>query len=95
MFDKDKKALKDMLLYCDRDVDQTAKVFAEFAPYTEPTGHRGGRMTDCPHCGSGNTKKEKDRISAKGGKQVQFQCRECGKYSQVASGKWYNNKSIL
>ena len=95
VFDKDKKALREMVKYCERDVYQTAKVFAEFAPYTEPTGHRGISMQDCPHCGSMNTKLSKNRITAKGTKTVSFQCQECGKYAQVAAGKWYNNKSIL
>ncbi len=96
VFDKNKSAMREMIKYCKRDVDQTMKVFAKFVPYTDPVGHVGNSMTDCPHCGSRNTKWEKDRITQKGGKHTQFRCHEkgCGKYSTVASSKWYSNKKI-
>jgi hypothetical protein len=103
VFDKSRKAMKEMLVYCKRDVDQTAKVFQEFVPYTNPNSklHHGKSMVDCPHCGSSNTKWEKDRTTQKGGKHTQFRCQEfgqngfkCGKYATVASSKWHTNKAI-
>ena len=97
VFQKSKKAMKDMLTYCDRDVDVTMEVYKAFIPYTTAVGHLGGSMQDCPHCGSSNTKWEKDRITQKGGKHTQFRCQEfktCGKYATVASSKWYTNKKI-
>jgi len=96
VFKKDKKAMKIMLEYCDRDVDQTMKVYEAFIPYVNTVGHRGSSMQDCAHCGSSNTKWEKDRISTAGTKKTQFRCQEpgCLKYGTVASSKWYNNKTI-
>jgi hypothetical protein len=96
VFKKSAKALREMLIYCDRDVDVTMAVYEAFIPYVGTVGHNGNCMTDCPHCGSSNTKWEKDRVTQKGGKHTQFRCRQqgCGKYSTVASSKWYNNKQI-
>ncbi len=96
VFDKDKAALKRMIIYCQRDVDQTAKVFQRFVPYTDAIGHCGNNMQDCAHCGSSNTKWEKDRTSTAGTKKTQFRCQETGclKYGTVASSKWYNNTKI-
>lgn len=97
VFDKNKKAMKELLAYCRRDVDQTAKVFQEFVPYTDPAPlHRGSSMQDCAHCGSSNTRWEKDRTSTAGIKKTQFRCQEpgCLKYGTCASSKWYSNKKI-
>ncbi len=96
VFKKDPAALKEMLVYCDRDVSQTMKVYEAFLPYVGTVGHAGNNMTDCPHCGGSNTKWEKDRITQKGGKHTQFRCHEtgCGKYATVASSKWYNKTPI-
>jgi hypothetical protein len=96
VFDKDAGAMKRMLTYCRRDVDQTAKVFERFVPYTDSIGHRGNNMQDCAHCGSSNTKWEKDRISTAGVKKTQFRCQEpgCMKYGTCAASKWYSNKKI-
>lgn len=94
VFKKSASAMKEMLEYCDRDVDQTTQVFDLFAPYTHTVGHRGGSMCDCPYCGSSNTQWAKDRITSAGTKRVQFQCQDCGKYTTVAASKWRNNKTI-
>jgi hypothetical protein len=101
VFDKDKQAMLDMIEYCERDVDQTMKVYEAFLPYTLTVGHAGNNMTDCPHCGGSNTKWEKDRTTQKGGQHTQFRCHTlkkngkiCGKYATVASSKWYNETPI-
>ena len=94
VFKKDPKALKEMLVYCDRDVDQTMQVFQLFAPYTHSVGHLGTSMTSCAHCGSDNTQWEKDRISTAGTMKTQFRCHDCYKYGTVPSKKWYNNSLI-
>ena len=94
VFKKSTKALKEMLTYCDRDVDQTMQVYEAFIPYTNVVGHRGTSMCDCAHCGSSNTKWEKDRISAAGTKKTQFRCHDCWKYNTVAASKWYNGKKV-
>jgi hypothetical protein len=96
VFDKSASAMKEMIEYCERDVDQTMKIYKAFLPYVNTVGHKGNCMTDCPHCGSSDTKWEKDRITQKGGKHTQFRCQAngCGKYSTVASSKWYNETPI-
>jgi hypothetical protein len=102
VYKKSAKAMKQMLRYCDRDVDQTMKVYEAFLPYTLTVGHVGNNMTDCPHCGGKNTKWEKDRTTQKGGSHTQFRCHTpkkngkgiCGKYATVASTKWYNETPI-
>ncbi len=97
VFKKSAKALKEMIKYCDRDVDVTMEVYEAFIPYTAATGHVGDRMQDCPHCGSSNTKWEQDRFTAAGTKRTQFRCQEfgaCGKYTTIAASKWYKDTPL-
>lgn len=95
VFKKSAEAMKEMIRYCDRDVDQTMRVYEAFVPYTNVVGHRGQSMCDCGHCGSSNTKWEKDRISAAGTKKTQFRCHSCWKYNTVAASKWYTKKVVV
>jgi DNA polymerase elongation subunit (family B) len=96
VFKKSAKAMKEMITYCERDVDQTMKVFQIFVPYTGAVGHKGRSMQDCAHCGDSNTQWEKDRTSVAGQKKTQFRCTKpgCLKYGTCASSKWYNNTKI-
>ena len=96
VFKKSAAAMKEMIEYCERDVDQTMKVFQIFVPYTGAVGHKGTSMQDCAHCGDSNTKWEKDRTSTAGQSRTQFRCTKkgCLKYGTVASSKWYNNTPI-
>ena len=94
VFEKSPKAMKEMLRYCDRDVNVTTEVFEAFVPYTSVVGNRGQSMCDCPHCGSNDTHWSKERISAAGASKTQFQCYKCGKYATVATSKWNNNTPI-
>jgi hypothetical protein len=96
VFKKDKQALLSMIEYCERDVDQTMRVYEAFVPYTNAVGHKGSSMQDCAHCGDSDTKWEKDRISTAGVSKTQFRCTKpgCLKYGTCSSSKWYNNKPI-
>jgi hypothetical protein len=96
VFKKDKQALLSMIEYCERDVDQTMRVYEAFIPYTNAIGHKGSSMQDCAHCGDSDTKWEKDRISTAGVSKTQFRCTKpgCLKYGTCSSSKWYNNKPI-
>ncbi len=96
VFKKSKAAMIEMLEYCDRDVSQTMLAYEALIPYVGAVGHKGRSMQDCAHCGSSNTKWEKDRTSTAGTKKTQFRCQESGclKYGTVASSKWYNNTKI-
>jgi hypothetical protein len=96
VFDKEKAAMLEMIEYCERDVDQTMKVYEAFVPYTLAVGHVGNKMQDCAHCGDSNTKWEKDRISTAGASRTQYRCTKpgCLKYGTVATSKWYKNTKI-
>ena len=96
VFKKSAEAMKKMLAYCDRDVDVTMAVYEAFMPYVGSVGHRGRNMQDCAHCGSSNTKWEKERTSTAGIKKTQFRCNEpgCLKYGTCATSKWNKNKKI-
>ncbi len=96
VFEKSSKAMKEMIRYCDRDVDVTTEVYEAFIPYTGAVGHKGRSMQDCAHCGSSNTKWEKDRTTTAGTKKTQLRCQEpgCLKYGTCAASKWYNNTKI-
>jgi len=96
VFQDSKKAMKEMLRYCDRDVEATEDVFVKMIPYVKATGHVGDYMVDCPHCGSSRHTwpKPKDRISAAGAVRSQFQCQDCGKYHTVAKSSLVKNKPI-
>ena len=86
--DNDRKALKSMVDYCERDVELWQRVHAELIPYTKNRTHRGvfgGRTkADCPECTSENTVINKRRISAAGVPHIVMQCKDCGKYFKVS-----------
>jgi len=94
VFQNSKKAMKEMLIYCDGDVEATEDVFLKMVPYVKPKGHQGVYVSDCPHCGSSVTMFSKERITAAGSVQVQFQCQDCGKYHTIPKSKWLVSKPI-
>lgn len=96
VFESDKKALKEMISYCDGDVESTEDIYLKMVPYVAAKGHVGKYVSDCPHCGSDQTRFVKERVSAKAGLAVQFQCQEydCGKYHTIPSSKWIACKPI-
>jgi ribosomal protein S27AE len=73
-----------MIEYCIGDVELLERVYIKMVPHFAPITHygvkNGGVKTDCPRCGSSNTKIVQHRISATGVKRVQTQCKNCGGY---------------
>lgn len=80
----DRKAMVKMVTYCKKDVDLLEKVFKEFRMHIEPKTHYGvqfgGDRGDCPECGSDDLRISNRRTTAKGTKQIQYQCKTCSKF---------------
>ncbi len=77
----DRKALKTMVDYCERDVELLEKVHHKIQPYSKHRTHvgvlEGGYKHHCPKCGSENTKRNKSMVTAMGTPQVQMICNAC------------------
>lgn len=82
ILNKDPKALKKMVRYCDNDVVILEKVYNKMLPYMKAKLSISEDRRVCPHC-SGRMHLEKHRILASGTKQVQLQCNDCGKYNTI------------
>ena len=80
-------ALKTMKDYCKNDVRILEGVFRKMSPYLPAKSNIAKYIHECPECG-GQTTITKRRTTAKGYKQIQFQCKECGKYSTVAASRY-------
>lgn len=84
----DRKALKEMIGYCEGDVRLLEAVHKVLIPYTKAKTHRaiheGGVKSDCPECTSTHTKVNQYRTSSSGVKHAQMHCMDCGKYFRVA-----------
>lgn len=96
---KDANALRYMVKYCRRDVEQLEKVWHKLQAHMPQASHAGvvaglGKWT-CPRCASVKVKTKLTRVSASGAIAHQMQCRECGAhfslgaaaYSQYAAAK--------
>lgn len=96
--DNDPKALDRMVKYCKKDVILLEHVWNRLRDYDAPKTHAAvlasGNSFDrwmCPHCGSDDVKKSKNRVSASGIKQHQMNCRTCGRYYSIPNNvfHWY------
>jgi DNA polymerase elongation subunit (family B) len=94
VFNKDKKALKRMIAYCDGDVVAQSEVFAKMKPYLKSKAHYADYVSDCPECGSENTTVSKRRKTAQGHKKIQFVCADCGRYHTVAASRYEKDAAI-
>lgn len=84
VMDGDRKALRDMVEYCKRDVELLQEVHHTLYAYAKPTTHVGvavgGYKHWCPSCGSDNVKSNASRrVSPQGVVKVQMMCKECGR----------------
>lgn len=81
---KDEKAMREMVKYCKGDVALLERVYDKMSQHIAPKTHhgvlRGEEKHSCPDCGSYKMKTHKTRVTAKGNKQKQKQCNDCGKY---------------
>ena len=84
----DREALKYMAKYCGQDVRLLEKVWGRLRVVASPKTHAGvtagGEKWTCAHCGDGNVKPHKRRITSMGTIQHQFQCGKCGGYFTVS-----------
>lgn len=78
------KSMSKMIDYCKQDVKLLEQVHKELRAHDTPKTHFGvlqtGDKRTCPECASNNIVIRKTRITALGTKQIQYQCKDCGKY---------------
>lgn len=94
VFNKNKKALKRMVSYCDDDVRAQADVFAKMKPYLKSQANYAGYISDCPECGGENVTISKRRKTAQGHAKIQFVCADCGRYHTVAASRFDKDARI-
>ena len=91
-----KKAMKDMVDYCKRDVELLEKIYLKVEGFSKPKTHIGSFMgadnCSCPYCGSEKTHYKQSRVSSNGTIKCQMKCYECDKYFMV-SLKAYNTRT--
>lgn len=84
-----KKALADMVKYCQQDVVLLEKIYKKFEGYTQPKTHigvlKGGTKCDCPKCGSSKTYSRGNSVTASGTQNKKMQCQNCGSYFTISS----------
>jgi predicted RNA-binding Zn-ribbon protein involved in translation (DUF1610 family) len=80
-----KPAMEKMIKYCKRDVTLLEKVYKLMGGHIEARTHYGvvfGQdRGSCPECGSNELTRHKTKVTATGLKKIQYQCKNCGKYS--------------
>jgi hypothetical protein len=93
VMDGNKSAMSKMVKYCKRDVELLELVWQKLRDYENASTHAAvnasGNVKDrwkCAHCASDNV-----HITAKGMKQHQMICDDCGRYYTVADlvFRWY------
>ncbi len=90
----DKKALKKMVQYCERDVEILQKVHDKIAPHVPHTGHegvmQGSEKWTCPHCGSKEVKQHRHRTTASGVEKYQMKCSGCKRFYTISARQMLN-----
>lgn len=90
-----RKSLNEMCVYCEGDVSLLEEIYNILSGFSKPKTNIavscGNDKWDCPHCGSINSVVHKYKISPVGGKKVQMQCKDCGKYYDI-SMKAFNDR---
>ncbi len=84
---KDKKAMKQMVEYCEHDVRLLEKVWDRMNQYAPSKSSVAETLADCPECGSSDTKTTIQRKTAAGHKKTQLLCNGCGKFFTVPTGR--------
>lgn len=86
LLDKNKIAMAKMIKYCKMDVVLLEKVYKQLSTHVMPKTHYGvifgSDRSDCPECGSDESKKSGTRVTASGTKYQRYQCNTCFKYYQ-------------
>lgn len=88
LLNNDREALAYMVKYNKRDVLELEKVFDKLALVVPHHTHAGvlagAEKWTCPKDGSRRVKTSKNVITARGTKQFQMQCRDCGTYYTIS-----------
>ena len=88
-----KKALKEMVTYCKRDVELQEMVWNKLVPYYKPKTHvgvlQGKPKWTCPHDGSVDVIKKQERPTATGARRHQMQCKECGRHYTISDSVYH------
>lgn len=84
-----KKSMKEMIDYCNRDVELLEKVFIKLEGYTKQKTHmaveQGGDRCDCPYCGSEETQSRRQTTLASGVIKHKLSCNKCKKYFTISA----------
>lgn len=92
-----KRAMKEMVDYCKRDVELLEKVFMKLEGFSKHKTHigvfSGENKCSCPYCASGRYRVKDRRVNATGGIRVVLQCLDCIKYYNVPI-RVYNDRDI-
>jgi hypothetical protein len=81
---KDPKALKRMIDYCNQDVVVLEKVFNKIKPYIKPKSNyavlNNGERYECPECGTSDIRLTKTYVTTAGTVKRQLRCKDskCG-----------------
>lgn len=92
VLDNNKSAMKKMVRYCKNDVELLEEVWEKLWSYDGPSTHAAVNATGdvktrwmCGYCGSDYVMRSKVRVTAKGMKQHQMKCLECGRYYTISN----------
>lgn len=95
--DHDIKALDKMVKYCKIDVIRLQQIYDKMNPFTKHKTHVGiasdRDSCSCPNCASENTTAQKNRITAKGVRNKQMKCHDCGKYFDILESVYLKNRN--
>lgn len=90
----DKKALKDMVKYCDMDIIVLEDVYLTLQNYILNNTHSGvynGKLkASCPNCGSEDVSLLKNAVTAKGTIKRVMECNCCGYNYEISNRSWRN-----
>ena len=84
---RDPVALKKMVAYCKQDVLLLEAFWKRLSPYLISKTSISEYTRDCRECGSSNTVINNRRMTAKGYKNVQMRCKDCGHYHTIAESR--------
>lgn len=92
LLEKDKEALKKMIEYCKQDVILLENVFMKLSPHLPVKTHHGvlngGKRHSCPECGGYDLIINLRRTTAKGMKNVQMRCKDCGRFHSISESMY-------
>ena len=84
-----KPSLDKMIKYCKVDVLELERVHKLMKPYIKPkVAIERSIYSECPECGSGNTKINQRHTLASGVRRVTIKCKDCGKYHTITDKKF-------